>query len=138
MLGGEKCEVYWIYGGAKTRKRQTLLPFHKLNVTGRLQLTRFSHISRMSALFQPLHLHPRGALSNGLRLCNPTVVCPNGRRSLCIFLMMTRENALIPKTGDSSSKAAALRELIAGEKQPILMQAEFNTDSPRGASAQLD
>lgn len=41
-------------------------------------------------------------------------------------------------TGDSSSKAAALRELIAGEKQPILMQAEFNTDSPRGASAQLD
>lgn len=60
MLGGEKCEVYWIYGGAKTRKRQTLLPFHKLNVTGRLQLTRFSHISRMSALFQPLHLHPRG------------------------------------------------------------------------------
>lgn len=52
--------------------------------------------------------------------------------------MMTRENTLIPKTGDSSSKAAALRELIAGEKQPILMQAEFNTDSPRGASAQLD
>lgn len=41
-------------------------------------------------------------------------------------------------TGDSSSKAASLRELIAGEKQPILMQAEFNTDSPRGASTQLD
>lgn len=140
MLGGEKCEVYWIYGGAKTRKRQTLLPFHKLNVTGRLQLTRFSHISWMSALFQPLHLHPRGRFLMGPRgqLCNPTVVCPTGRRSLCIFLMMTRENALIPKTGDSSSKAAALRELIAGEKQPILMQAEFNTDSPRGASAQLD
>lgn len=81
---------------------------------------------------------PPGALSNGLRLCNPTVVCPTGRQSLCIFLMTTRANALIPKTGDSSSKAAALRELIAGEKQPILMQAEFNTDSPRGASAQLD
>lgn len=68
-LGGKKhfkkCKVYWIYGGAKTCKRQPLLPFHKLNVTGRLQLTRFSHISRMSALFQPLHLHPRGRFLMG-------------------------------------------------------------------------